>query len=140
MKDTVAYPPNPNVKMRSEVEQISLATARIGYAFDRMLIYAQGGGAWARTNYFLNQPPSAANASASASRSGWAIGGGVEFHFTNSWSFRLDYNHMDFGTERVTFVCSPPAFCGVPSYLTNITQRIDTFTMGINYRFGLGRS
>ncbi|MDQ6868595.1 MAG: porin family protein [Pseudomonadota bacterium] len=69
--------------------------ARIGIAFDRVLIYGTGGAAFAgiHNNYsvgFLSE-------SDSKTRTGWTVGGGLEYAVTNNWSIRAEYRYSDFG-------------------------------------------
>ena len=68
---------------------------RVGYAWDRVLIYATGGVAFAGTKINVSTPFS--YDSASNSRVGWTVGGGVEYAVTNNWSIRAEYRYSDFG-------------------------------------------
>jgi outer membrane immunogenic protein len=76
---------------------------RIGWAFDRVLVYGTGGVAFAgitnnfvdTTGLFTGFPGS--NASFSNTRTGWTAGGGLEYAVTNNWSVRAEYRYSDFG-------------------------------------------
>jgi outer membrane immunogenic protein len=72
---------------------------RLGFAMDRTLIYATGGWAYETIdqtynnngiNNFLQQK-------ISTDRSGYTIGGGVEYAFSPNWSGRLEYRYSDYG-------------------------------------------
>jgi outer membrane immunogenic protein len=72
---------------------------RLGFAMDRTLIYATGGWAYetidqtygnSLTNTFLQQK-------ISTDRSGYTVGGGVEYAFNYNWSARLEYRWTDYG-------------------------------------------
>jgi outer membrane immunogenic protein len=69
--------------------------ARFGIAFDRILLYATGGAAFAglQSTYSL----AALNESNSTTRAGWTVGGGLEYAVTNNWSIRAEYRYSDFG-------------------------------------------
>ena len=45
----------------------------------------------------------------------------------------LEYNYFDFGTPGVTFTSAAD---GVTTFPINIRQNINSFMVGINYRFG----
>jgi outer membrane immunogenic protein len=69
---------------------------RLGYAFDRVLLYATGGAAFAAIqDTYLTAP--GAFASQSRSRVGWTVGGGLEYAVTNNWSIRAEYRYTDYG-------------------------------------------
>ena len=77
--------------------------ARLGVAFDRVLIYGTGGAAFAgiKNNY----TDTGGNATdiigitegISKTRSGWTVGGGLEYAVPNNWSIRAEYRYSDFG-------------------------------------------
>src|SRR5580704_4032719 len=90
-------------------------TGRIGYAFmPQTLVYFKGGAAWARNDFTdvdpLNAPPFAGQAS--ATRSGWTTGVGVEWAFQRNWSLFAEYNYLDFGRQNVALTYNCGAGCG----------------------------
>jgi outer membrane immunogenic protein len=115
----------------SKIDALFAVTGRVGYAWDAVLLYAKGGGAWVDDKYTTTGLfPATAN---SQTRGGWTVGGGVEYGFMPNWSVAVEYNHYDFGNKNVTFV--GPGF-GVD----RIEQRIDAVTARLNWRFGWGTS
>ncbi len=76
---------------------------RIGYAFDRVLLYATGGVAFARINEHdqVGAVPALFTDNAST-RTGWTAGAGLEYAFTNHWIGRVEYRYADFGTFSYT--------------------------------------
>jgi len=130
-------------------------TGRLGYAWDRLLLYGKGGGAWIRDSYsfaglstissctsvHLAPPPpfclnptstsSAFNFVGSDTRFGWTVGIGVEWAFTDQWSLKGEYDFMDFG--RRALALSDPI---LGSQLVSVRQQIDEFKLGVNYRWG----
>ena len=113
---------------------IASATGRLGWAWDRWLIYGKGGAAWAHDEYSVFIPVFPEQGSASETRTGWTVGVGVEWAFWNNWSVKAEYDYYDFGTSSVilvgTFAGAPIAVPGV-----EIRQRISVGKLGINYRF-----
>jgi outer membrane immunogenic protein len=72
---------------------------RLGFALDHTLIYATGGWAYETidqtyTNTFFNNW---AQSKISTERSGYTVGGGVEYAFNYNWSTRLEYRWTDYG-------------------------------------------
>ncbi|MGD0635542.1 MAG: outer membrane protein [Beijerinckiaceae bacterium] len=66
--------------------------ARAGFAFERALIYATGGGVFAafNDNYTSGDSPSTA-------RVGYTVGGGIQYAITDLWSVRAEYRYNNFG-------------------------------------------
>ena len=78
---------------------------RVGYALDRVLLYATGGVAFAgvNTNLTTNSLLGLGGSfdSASNTRVGWTVGGGLEYAVTNNWSIRAEYRYSNFGQATV---------------------------------------
>jgi outer membrane immunogenic protein len=102
---------------------------RAGVAFDRWLVYAKGGAAWANNTYSTNFYSFPGAASVSDTRIGWVVGAGVEWAFAPQWSAKIEYNFMDFGTDNVSFV---------PGSTTGIKDQVQMVKIGVNYKFGGG--
>lgn len=66
---------------------------RLGFAFDRMLIYGAGGFAWAHTTVTSTD----GNLSDDATLSGWTAGGGIEQALTDHVSARFEYLYTHHG-------------------------------------------
>jgi outer membrane immunogenic protein len=78
--------------------------ARIGYAFDRLLIYGTGGFAFANITNNIQKGENAGEQIVYEDqwRPGYAIGGGIEYAFQRNLSARLDYLYSNFGTVTLT--------------------------------------
>ncbi len=82
-------------------------TGRLGYAFDRVLVYAKGGGAWVGNNNLtlLNVGTGGTVAfGTSSSNTGWVVGGGLEYAFFNNWTAKVEYDYV--GLNNLQLHCS----------------------------------
>jgi outer membrane immunogenic protein len=64
---------------------------------------------------------------ASVTKTGYAIGGGLEYAFLGNLSAKLEYLWVDLGTAEVNFAAPPPV---------NVSFKDHVFRVGLNYRFG----
>jgi opacity protein-like surface antigen len=123
----------------ARLNSIFTATARVGYAFDRLLIYGQGGLAagdisakTVTTVTTLQVIPTLSvvsiptTASASKTSVGWTVGAGVEYGLTQNISAKAEYLYFDLGSDTYNL--------GVPVAI-NRTGNIGR--VGLNYRFNL---
>jgi len=102
------------------------ARARIGYAFDRALVYVTGGAVFADPGGQVigwggYQTPSI------GAQTGWTVGGGIEYTLSQTWSLKGEYLHYDLGSKTV-------AFSQGSSF--KIDNSDDIFRVGLNFRFG----
>jgi outer membrane immunogenic protein len=131
--------------LSSRTDWLASVTGRVGYTWDRFMIYGKGGAGFARDTYSLNNFVNTAgfdcraafvftpcNASTSTDRVGWVAGAGAEWAFTPNWSVLVEYDHYGFDSKRVGFL--NPA--GPSTALIDIQQDIDIVKVGVNYRFG----
>jgi outer membrane immunogenic protein len=138
------------ITLKARTEWLATLTARVGYAFDRTLIYVKGGAAWAEHRYSINNLELTTggnfcqtstgvpcNPSATSSRTGWTIGAGVAWAFNNNWSVGVEYNHYDFGSHVET-LSDPNGVAGPAIMRANIKQQNDAVKFTVDYRFAPG--
>jgi outer membrane immunogenic protein len=106
---------------------------RLGLAWDRWLVYATGGVAFAGVTNFYDTTPLGNVDTISKTRTGWTVGGGVSYAVTNNWSVGVEYRYSDFGTyvdQSATGALLPATF--IPHHLTQnqvqgrLTYKFDT--------------
>ncbi len=108
-------------------------TGRLGYSWiPNWLLYAQGGAAWAHTDSTITNPAGAQLLQTSKTRSGWTVGGGVEWMFLPHWSTFLEGNYMDLGTVSRTAFTAPVCVAGCT---INAKATEANVLVGVNYRF-----
>jgi outer membrane immunogenic protein len=105
---------------------------RIGYAADRVLFYATGGGA------FGNVESGIGGSFDKSTKAGWTAGAGVEAAFADNWTARIEYLYVDLGNGS----CTSGGNCGVDLVGAAVVPANDTvkFTTslvraGIDYKF-----
>jgi outer membrane immunogenic protein len=122
----------PASRDHSRIKSLASVTGRVGYAWDRLLGYVRGGGAWERDEYHISDIPTGATfATGRETRGGWTLGVGGEYAFTHNISAFIEYNHYDFGTRTVNFV---DVLFG--PFNVDIRERKDVIKGGLNWRFG----
>jgi outer membrane immunogenic protein len=102
-----AFPDGSNLQAHSTADIQGSIRGRLGVAWDRALIYATGGVAFGgfNTNVSFNGNGAAGlpfftNASVSSTRTGWTVGGGIDYAVTNNWSIFAEYRYTNFGSIR----------------------------------------
>ncbi|MBB5051088.1 outer membrane immunogenic protein [Afipia massiliensis] len=129
--------PNPAANCSTKVEWMASIAGRLGYAWDNVLLYVKGGGAWAGERHDISFAalPAGNETTGDVTRSGYTIGAGLEYGFTPNWTAKLEYMYSDFGNRSVDFTrIATGAF--VES--ARVDQQIHTLKLGVNYRFGWG--
>lgn len=120
-----------------KVKDMWTVTGRVGYLFTPQLLgYVKGGGAWTRVDYVANGTIPVFFNSENAfgvNRSGWTVGGGLEWMFAKGWSVFGEFNYMDFGNKNVNFVAAPGT-AGVADVVRTKLE-VEQFLVGVNYKF-----
>lgn len=129
--------PLTGVRDSTSTKWFATATVRAGYAFDRLLLYVKGGGAWVRsgvTRDVLVNGVVFDTASIGDTRTGWTVGTGLEWGITENLSAKVEYDYLDFGTTTYSYnLTATPAVTPI-----SVRSDIHTITGGLNYRFNWG--
>ncbi len=121
------------VAYHSKVNSLASVTGRVGYAWDRFLGYVKGGGAWERDNYWASTIIAGTVYTARVTRSGWTIGVGGEYAFTNFLSGFVEYGYYDFGASQIGLT---PQLAGLRPGFVDIKETASVVRAGLNLRFG----
>lgn len=97
--------------------------ARLGYAFDRLLVYGTGGIAFASID---QNNASGVPGSIKKTYTGWTLGAGAEYAFADNLTTRIEYRYSDFGKEEFAPV-------GLTPFTNDITSH--SVRIGISYKF-----
>ena len=115
------------VPFSTRTDYLSTIRGRVGYAWNRSLIYVTGGLAIARVTDSFNDFFLASTSSNAATRTGYAVGTGVETALWGNWSLKAEYLYANLGTNRVT---------DNDGEFLDFTHEYHIGRVGLNYRFG----
>lgn len=110
----------------SKLKSFQTLTGRLGYlAQPNLLIYAKGGAAWEQSRYSQTEPaPFSYFVQQSSARTGYDVGGGLEWMFAPGWSTFVEYDYANFRTFHSS------------TFETNISPDMHMVLFGVSYRFG----
>ncbi|MEZ2331019.1 outer membrane protein [Mesorhizobium sp. RCC_202] len=112
----------PGNSFGTDVKWFGSVNAKAGYAMDRFLIYGIGGVAFAGIE--TSQAAGAAFAQTHTS-TGWTLGAGVDYAFSNNVVVGAQYRYYDFGKEHFD---TPDAF-------SDRDQDVKLQTLGVNFSY-----
>lgn len=133
---TTTFSPGAGVSYTQETKVSASGTvrARLGYAFNSLLVYGTGGWAWAMPNDTRTQiSGKTGNATAGTTESlspimtGWTAGGGLAFGFWHNWELFGEYRYVNYGNTSVTYAQAQRT--------TTITSTASSVLAGVNFRF-----
>jgi outer membrane immunogenic protein len=140
-----------------KIEWFGTVRGRFGYAAGPVLVYATGGLAYGEVNRYGNVVGQtttvftgtavfntfAGSYSASSTRAGWTLGGGVEGQLSGNWSVKAEYLYIDLGSTTDTFSTFYTGggfggpFTGQAGVRTVTSSfRENIFRAGLNYKWG----
>jgi outer membrane immunogenic protein len=123
----------PYYSVRTNLDYVGTVRARLGYAFDRVLVYGTGGfayGGGSRSSSAASYPYTLPG----TDRTGYAAGGGIEYAFTEKLSAKVEalYLHLNRGFTGTTYYsASVPAYYGAGKQDSGFAL----VRAGVNYRF-----
>src|SRR5262249_20106205 len=118
----------------SKIENLFLATARLGYATDRWLVYGKGGFASADVDFNTFVTSTGAPTSRSSDReNGWTLAFGPEYGLTRNilWGLEYDFVRLDIGDRDQTV--SPGS---LPATVSSAHADIQAVMARLSYKFG----
>ena len=127
--------PGDTTTFKETTNFLMSVTGRVGYAWDRWMLYGKGGFADAGDKYDAFDAVPMYDFEGLENRIGWTAGAGVEWALWQDWSVRLEYDYYGFGTRSVTFIDSTIAMTSGPE---NIKQNIQVVTLGLNFHVFAG--
>jgi len=106
---------------------LSTGRLRLGYAFDRILVFGTAGAAIGDFEIGLNPPGGFRRLPVEL---GWTAGGGIEYAFTHYLTAKVEYLFVDLGTVS----CPMDGTCGVLQS-ASASLKENLVRAGFNYKF-----
>ncbi|MGZ9073269.1 MAG: outer membrane protein [Rhodoplanes sp.] len=116
-------------QLRSTIDSIATAGARVGLVADRALIYVKVAAAWADEEHTLLPSAVVLPQTIGDTRFGIVLGAGIEYMIAPILTAKLEYNYDDFGSQDYYFNTIP----GQVS--VDNRQRLHLLKLGLNYKF-----
>ncbi|TGE00108.1 outer membrane protein [Methylobacterium nonmethylotrophicum] len=143
---------NPNLltnSYRADLSFVGTVRGRIGYAFDRFLVYGTGGFAYGdvtQTVAFQTNAPVTYFGSRSRIETGYAYGGGVEYALpTDSFlnflkssavTAKIEYLRYDLGSRNILVASTGAPLSPGVGYFTRFRTEGSLVRAGLNFKFG----
>jgi len=115
----------------SSLDWFGTVRGRLGYAFDRVLVYGTGGFAYGGVEDKLSKAdPLTGSVSDNNTATGYVVGGGLEYAVAPAWSVKAEYQYIDLGKDTLSLDAVV-----VPKYLATLDadHAYSTVRLGVNY-------
>lgn len=134
-------------RFHSDMDFLGTVRGRLGYAFDRFLVYGTGGFAYGDVNersrfYLANGTTLTYAGERSGLQTGYTYGGGIEyamptdsvlnFFHSSAVTLKAEYLHYDLGTSSLSL---PAVANNTGVYTQRIRTDGDLARVGLNYKF-----
>lgn len=121
---------NPAFRCGHRLDWLGSISGRLGYGFDRFLVYVSGGVAFTHAKYRSVSVPGGVlfGTGYGADFTGWTVGAGLEYAVTNNIIIDAGYKYYDFGRKR-----APAGALAVNA--TDVRPRTHTVQVGLTYKF-----
>lgn len=120
--DSAGIPWPADYPVVQEISRTGAVRARLGYAVDRWLPYVAGGVAFAA----VDQRLVGADGNFNTTYTGWTLGLGTEYAFSDNLIFRAEYRYADLGSETFDLQGLPPLEIGL---------KTSDVRIGVGYKF-----
>jgi len=131
-----------NNSFQTELQYLGTVRGRLGVAFDRLLVYGTGGFAFGQIENsaaFSGPAPASVlqfTGKNDKTRGGYAVGGGLEYAFTNNLTVKGEYLYYDLGSNTVNVAVIPGSGGGGSGYNSRFKTDGHIVRVGLNYKFG----
>jgi outer membrane immunogenic protein len=110
---------------QTKLKWLGSLRGRVGYAWNRILLFATGGWAY---GHFQHYTDAGTGETFTADKSGWTLGGGIEYALNVNWLIRADYRYYKLGTYQNL---APANFL----FPFEVANQVQTVTVGVSYKF-----
>lgn len=128
-----------NSTFHQNLDYLGTVRGRLGYAWDRTLIYATGGLAYGgvnnRVDFFGPAGQLSFTGRDDGIKTGFTVGGGIEQALGGGWSAKIEYLYYNLGHDTVN-VAAVPGGGGVGTgYTSRFEEDGQLVRAGLNYKF-----
>jgi outer membrane immunogenic protein len=103
IKKTIVSPYFPASDLETgKINDLVTVVGRVGYSFDRYMIYAKGGYAGGNVDFNAHDTQALVTYGQKQWQSGFAVGAGLDWAVTNTIRLGLDYTHIDLGRKTAS--------------------------------------
>ncbi len=122
------------------INHLGLFTARVGTTWEQSFVYLKGGLAvgevegWSRLHD--GRFGSSRDVGEANWQLGWALGAGIEYALSDTWSIKGEYMHFDLGSAKVRTDSGTDFNRTSTGIIADLSTQGDLARVGVNYRFG----
>lgn len=137
--DQAFSPVTDSITVASKLQWFSTVRARAGIIVDDVLVYVTGGLAYANFKrdftYFEDGPVTTAVFSSDKGKTGWTVGAGAEWKWTDRWTLKGDFLFMQFKQDTVNVAGDGIVGGAGVQYRLDSDDSAWVMRIGANYRF-----
>ncbi|ANT51899.1 outer membrane protein [Mesorhizobium amorphae] len=138
IRKTIVSPYFPDSDTETgRIQHYATVVGKIGYAFDRVMIYAKGGYAGGEVGFKARDNDALVTYEQNEWHNGYALGLGADYALTDRLSLGVDYTHVDLGSKTST---GPNVFddgsLGANPETYKTKARADVVMARLSYKFG----
>lgn len=111
-----------------KIDGIAAVVGKVGYSFDRWMIYAKGG--WADADINTTATTAGVSGAVKKWQSGYTIGTGIDYKITQNWVAGLEFDYYNFAYNRSVLNTN-----GTTSAWTNTNANIFALMFSLSYLF-----
>jgi outer membrane immunogenic protein len=129
------FPTTPSAKTSSSVDWYGTVRGRLGWTTGPILLYGTGGLAYGKVdlNSNFNAVGLSLNSQTSSVRTGWVLGGGIDYMVRPNVLVNLGYQYVDLGSVSVA-----SSACGGGCFVTQNASahaQFQVVMLGLNWKF-----
>lgn len=129
-----------NNTFRSRMEYFGTVRGRVGYVWDRTMVYATGGLAYGEVDnnvaFFGTAGQLQFAGNTRRTETGYTVGGGVEHGIAPNWTVKAEYLYYDLRDTTVNVALVPGGGGGGTGYNSRFENDGHIVRAGLNYKFG----
>lgn len=122
---------------QTQIDSMATVRGRLGYAWDRLLVYGTAGIAVADIKFswsYRDNTPASGSGQTRETATAPVFGGGLEYALPSNWSAKIEYLYAKFGSRTATGSLGQPGFINA---ITGHSGDLPIYSVraGFNYHF-----